>query len=164
MTGSFDRMLGRTVWMSALPLLLTCAACCSCKADPPTKPAAPRSVDVRIVPAGGDAVTVKAELAITEEERRRGLMYRERLEDGEGMLFIFQEDAEHPFWMKNTKIPLDMLFLDSGRRVVGILRNTIPMKEKSLSVGLPSRYVLEVPAGFCDRHGIHREDRVEFEL
>jgi len=146
------------------PLLVACAACCSCKADRLAKPVVDSSVEVRLVTASGELVVVKAELAITDEARRRGLMYRDRLDDSEGMLFVFQEEAEHPFWMKNTKIPLDMLFLDSGRSVVGILRNTRPMSEKSLTVGVPSRYVLEVPGGFCDRHGIHSRDRLEFSL
>ncbi len=145
-------------------LFAACVACCSCKSDPLPKAPPEKKVDVRLFPAKGDPVVVRAELAVTEEERRRGLMYREHLEDGQGMLFIFQEEAEHPFWMKNTKIPLDMLFLDSNRRIVGILRDTKPMNEKSLSVGLPSRYVLEVPGGYCDRHGIHIRDSAEFNL
>jgi len=150
-----------TAWVQ---LLLACAACCSCKADRPVETMPERRVEVRLIPAGGAPIRILAEIAFTEDERRKGLMFREKLGENEGMLFVFQEEAEHPFWMKNTRIPLDMLFLDAKRTVVGILRSTAPMNEKSLTVGVASRYVLEVPGGFCDRHGIHRGDAVDFQF
>ena len=91
-------------------------------------------------------------------------MFREDLEDGEGMLFVFAAQQEHSFWMKNTLIPLDILFVDDARRVVGIVHKASPKNEKSLTVGVPSRFVLEVPGGYCNRKGVGRGDQLEFKL
>jgi uncharacterized membrane protein (UPF0127 family) len=74
-------------------------------------------------------------------------MYRSELADGHGMLFVFDADANHEFWMKNTLIPLDMIFITVDGQIAGVRKNATPMSEVGISVGTPSRYVLEVPAG-----------------
>jgi len=107
-------------------------------------------------------VSVIVEIVATPARRQRGLMFRRELEPMHGMLFTFQEDADHPFWMKNTPLSLDIVFIDESRRVVGIQASTVPYSERQLRAGRPSRYVLEVAAGFCAREGVQVGDSVEF--
>jgi uncharacterized membrane protein (UPF0127 family) len=114
----------------------------------------------RIHTAGG-VVSVALEVAATPEAMHRGLMYRTSLADGTGMLFVFPDDADHSFWMKNTLIPLDMLFLAADGRVVGIHADAKPLSTLPITVGASSRYVIEVPGGWAARHGVARGDRVE---
>jgi len=108
------------------------------------------------------ARTVEAVVRATPSERSVGLMYRKkRLADDEGMLFAMDEDTDHSFWMKNTFIPLDMLFIDRDGVIVGILPDVQPLTRQSRRVGKPSRFVLELDAGFCDRHKVTVGQRVE---
>lgn len=106
-------------------------------------------------------VSVDVEVARTPDETARGLMYRRELADGRGMLFLFPREEEHSFWMKNTFIPLDMVFIASDRRIVGIHADATPLSTNPISVGVPSRWVLEVPGGFASRRGIATGDRVD---
>lgn len=108
--------------------------------------------------AGDTAITI--ELARTNSERMRGLMYRKSLEDDRGMLFTFEKPSIQRFWMHNTCLPLDMLFIDEEGFVVGIEENTTTMSEATFSVPCPSSYVLEVNAGFCRKHGIRAGQKV----
>ena len=117
---------------------------------------------VLIHTTSGGEVSVAVEIAATPACRQRGLMFRRELEPMHGMLFVFQEDADRPFWMKNTPLPLDIVFIDASRRVVGIQANTVPYSERRLRAGRPSRYVLEVAAGFCAREGVQVGNSVEF--
>ena len=110
----------------------------------------------------GGAVEVSLEVAATPAERERGLMYRSSLAEGRGMLFVFDEDGNHTFWMRNTLIPLDMLFIARDGTVVGIHANATPLSTANIAVGKPSRYVLEVPGGWAARHGISAGARVDF--
>lgn len=114
--------------------------------------------------AFGARHVVQVEIAATNDLRTRGLMWRTRLADGEGMLFAFPEDAEHSFWMRNTLIPLDMLFLDSQGLIVGIVAMAPPQSLDSRTVGVPSRYVLEVPGGWTGRTGIRKGSKAELQL
>lgn len=120
---------------------------------------------VLVPAAGGAAVTVRLEVAADPARRERGLMWRTQLADGTGMLFVFDDDADRAFWMKNTLIPLDIIFIaregPGHGRVVGIRANTTPLSTAPLAVGAPSRWVLEVPAGFAARHRLAAGDRVE---
>ena len=97
---------------------------------------------------------VKVELARTPEERRKGLMHREFLAKGEGMLFIFSEEKIQRFWMKNTLIPLDMIHLDRQGRVVGVVAEAQPHDLRPVGVQRPAMYVLEVPGGWSASVGI----------
>jgi len=106
---------------------------------------------------------VALEIADTPPARNRGLMYRDTLPDGRGMLFVFENEDEHDFWMKNTLIPLDMIFISGDHRIVGVHANATPLSTASIGVGAPSRYVIEVPGGWAARHGITRGDRVLLE-
>jgi uncharacterized membrane protein (UPF0127 family) len=108
-------------------------------------------------------VAVRVEVAATPEQRSFGLMYRKELAPNAGMLFIFDRSEPLTFWMKNTVLPLDMIFIGEDRRVVGIVKNATPFTTTPRGVGLPSRYVLEVNAGFSDKHGLASGDQVRFE-
>ena len=112
---------------------------------------------------GRRTVRVHAELALQEKERNMGLMYRTHLPPRGGMLFRFPEAHHIEFWMKNTLISLDMIFISDNRVVTGVVSNTKPRDETPVGVGrVLSRYVLEVRAGFANRHGITRGTRVTF--
>jgi uncharacterized protein len=109
--------------------------------------------------------TITAELAITEVERARGLMFREKIASDQGMLFCFEQEDTHAFWMKNTLIPLDILWLDRDRRVVHIERNVPPCKADpcpSYPSKRPAAYVLELAAGGADLYQLKLFDRLEF--
>ncbi|MBX5482523.1 MAG: DUF192 domain-containing protein [Myxococcaceae bacterium] len=125
-------------------------------------PPLPRA-KVILTDAFGGRHLVEVEVAATGPMRQRGLMWREHLDDGKGMLFVFRDDQIHNFWMRNTLIPLDMLFIDKDGQVVGIVRNAEPRTLTSRSVGKPSRYVLEVPGGWCEKNAIEPGAKTEFE-
>jgi uncharacterized membrane protein (UPF0127 family) len=106
---------------------------------------------------------VRVELARDDTARARGLMNRERLDDDAGMLFLFPTSEDHGFWMKNTLIPLDMLFIEEDGRIAGIVERAEPHSLTLRTVGAPSRYVLEVNGGWASRRGVRAGDRVRFE-
>ena len=114
------------------------------------------------------AVEVVAEIANTPVLRARGLMYRESLAEGKGMLFVYQRRDVHTFWMKNTLIPLDMLFIDGPPHqefisVIGIVHDAAPETLTHRSVPSPSLYVLEVPGGWARKMGISVGSRVSWD-
>ncbi len=96
----------------------------------------------------------QVELALTTEERMRGLMYRRTLAADAGMLFVWPESLPVRMWMKNTEIPLDMIFLDDANQVIHIERNVQPHDLTPRGPSLPARSVLEVAAGVADDNGI----------
>jgi len=102
----------------------------------------------------------QVELAITPEEKEHGLMFRRELPEGQGMLFDFQFDQNVAFWMKNTYIPLDMLFIRADGRILRIAENTEPLSERNIPSGGPVRAVLEVIGGTAKKLGIAAGDRV----
>lgn len=114
-----------------------------------------------------DGRSITAELARTEEERARGLMFREKIGPDQGMLFVFEDEGPYAFWMKNTLIPLDMLWLDRERRIVHIERNVPPCKADPCPFYPPQRpglYVLELAAGGADFYKLKLFDRLEFKI
>jgi uncharacterized membrane protein (UPF0127 family) len=100
------------------------------------------------------------EIADTDATRERGLMYRRELPEGRGMLFDFFRDQPVGFWMKNTYIPLDMIFIRGDGRIVSIAENTEPLSERVVPSGAPVRAVLEVKGGTARRLGIQPGDMV----
>jgi uncharacterized protein len=104
------------------------------------------------------------EMATTEDERQKGLMYRRELADGKGMLFDFSPEQQISMWMKNTYISLDMIFIRADGRVSRIAENTEPESTKIISSGGLARGVLEVPAGTAQKYGIAPGDRVSHPL
>jgi hypothetical protein len=113
--------------------------------------------------SAGDRLRVDVEIARTEPERRKGLMDRASLPENAGMLFIFDETSVHSFWMKDTLVPLDMIFVDEEGRIVGIVESAAPGTLAARTVGAPSRYVLEVNGGWARARGVRAGDRVRFE-
>ena len=103
-----------------------------------------------------------AEVARTDAEVERGLMFRGKLGDGEGMLFVFREEGEHVFWMKNTLHPLDMIFVDGARTVTGVVASAAPGSLEP-RFGGRSRWVLEVRGGWAAERGVQAGDRVTIE-
>nr|WP_187399402.1 DUF192 domain-containing protein [Bradyrhizobium paxllaeri] len=104
------------------------------------------------------------EMATTEEEKTQGLMHRKELPDGKGMLFDFSPEQQISMWMKNTYIPLDMIFIRADGRILRIAENTEPMSTKIISSGGLARGVLEVIAGTAQKYGIQPGDRVAHPL
>jgi uncharacterized membrane protein (UPF0127 family) len=100
------------------------------------------------------------ETALTPEEQSRGLMYRKTLPEGQGMLFDFTREQELTFWMKNTYVSLDMIFIRGDGRILRIAENTEPLSERMVPSGGPVRAVLEVVAGTARKLGIAPGDRV----
>jgi uncharacterized membrane protein (UPF0127 family) len=104
------------------------------------------------------------EMATTEEEKTKGLMYRRELADGKGMLFDFSPEQQISMWMKNTYISLDMIFIRADGRILRIAENTEPESTAIISSGGLARGVLEVPAGTAQKYGIVPGDRVSHPL
>lgn len=118
---------------------------------------------IEIVGAGGARrAMVSVEIADTDAARQYGLMYRRHLDENAGMIFVFKAPQHLEFWMKNTIIPLDMIFADGSEKIVGIVRQAEPFSRSIDAVDADSQYVLEVNGGFCDRHGIKPGDTLRF--
>jgi uncharacterized membrane protein (UPF0127 family) len=143
--------LGRAAALAVLvPLLLLAAWAPSRAADPDT---------LEIVGKSGVHVFA-VELAVTEEQRERGLMFRRSLPEGRGMLFKFEPDQNVTMWMHNTYISLDMIFIRSDGRILRIAENTTPESDNIISSGGPVRGVLEVIAGTARKVGLAPGDKV----
>lgn len=105
------------------------------------------------------------EIADSDEERQTGLMYRDNLPLNSGMLFIFDSSEKHAFWMKNTYISLDLIWIDEDKKVVSIKKGAEPCLEERCDSFMPhkdARYVLEVNSGYAIVLGIEEGDEVEF--
>lgn len=115
-----------------------------------------RAVRIRV---GGIPVTV--EVAETEAARQRGLMYRDTLPEDHGMLFVYEAERNLSFWMRNTRIPLDIAFIDRAGRIVDI-QQMEAMSEETHTSRAPAMYALEMRLGWFEERGIRVGDRVEF--
>jgi uncharacterized membrane protein (UPF0127 family) len=109
------------------------------------------------------ARTVTVEVVRSPGLVQKGLMYRKFMAPDAGMLFLMDEVDDHHFWMKNTLIPLDIMFISTDLEVAGVLENMQPHDTNSKGVGKPSRYVLEVNGGYAKAHGISAGTKVKFE-
>ena len=105
---------------------------------------------------------IDVELAENRDEILQGLMYRRSMDDSKGMLFIFEQEEPQSFWMKNTVIPLDIIYVNSKMEIVKIFKNTVPFSEKSLPSEKPATYVVEVIGGYTDKYGIREGDLISF--
>ena len=107
------------------------------------------------------------ELAMTPEEREKGLMFRKNLDSDKGMLFIFDKEGKHGFWMKNTLIPLDIIWINNDREVVFINEKTQPCKENDCPIIKPTKdakYVLEINEGLSEKNGLSVGNKVYIEF
>ena len=127
----------------------------------PTRPAGLKTLE--IISATGVHV-FEVEIADTEPAREKGLMFRKDLPDGQGMLFDFQREQDVSFWMKNTYIPLDIIFIRGSGRILRIAANAKPLSTKLIPSEGPVLAVLEVSGGTAHRLGIKPGDRVAFPL
>ena len=110
--------------------------------------------------AAGDVIHYQIELAVSQRDKERGLMFRESLPEDRGMLFIYRPEKTVAMWMKNTLLPLDMLFIDKEGKIARIESDTVPGSLKVISSGAEVRAVLELNAGQASKHGIKAGDRV----
>jgi uncharacterized protein len=125
-------------------------------------PPAARAADPNILEiAGKNGVHVfSVEIAANDEQRARGLMFRKELPEGHGMLFDFQREQEVAFWMKDTYIPLDMIFIRGNGRILRIVENTVPLSIQQVPSGGPVRAVLELNGGTARKLAIAPGDQV----
>jgi uncharacterized membrane protein (UPF0127 family) len=145
--------LARALCVRALAVLVLLGAVAGCARDPEVALDAPN---------GAQRAAVRVELAQTPAKRELGLMYRNHMDENNGMLFVFPASERLRFWMKNTEIPLDMIFADSSGRIVGIVAKAEPYSQRPVGPDADAQYVLEVNGGFCARHGVRAGDRMRF--
>ncbi len=105
---------------------------------------------------------IDVEFADDNFKRMQGLMYRKEMAENQGMLFIFEIEDYQSFWMKNTILPLDIIFVNVNKEIVKIHKNTTPFSEQSYSSGKPALYVVEVNAGYTDKYGIKEGDKISW--
>lgn len=106
-------------------------------------------------------VTLDIEIADTDYDVQTGLMYRDSMEDNQGMLFIFDNEEPRYFYMKNTRIPLDLIYISKNKKIVSFQKNAQPFDENSLPSNAPAKYVLEVNAGLVDKWGLNVGDNID---
>jgi uncharacterized membrane protein (UPF0127 family) len=134
-----------------------------CPVDPEGE--APHALPTaRIGFPGARGTSVVAELVASQHDTMKGLMYRRSLGADAGMLFDLGVREDHKFWMHNTCIPLDLIYIDFDGLVVGIVESAPTLNDESRGVGCVSRWVLEVNAGWSRRHGVKAGQRVELPL
>lgn len=130
---------------------------------PPKDPLRTATVSFPDASPGGAAPSITVEVADNGAARQRGLMLRKSMPENHGMIFVFQERKNNEFWMHNTCIPLDMLYIDRDGFIVGIEENVPTMNDNTYSVGCPSTYVLETNAGWSRKHGIAPGQKAKFD-
>lgn len=130
-----------------------------CSGSEKSEPEPPARV---VIQSQDKEVLVLVELAKTKEQKARGLMFRKELAENSGMLFIEPYPKFLQFWMKDTYIPLDLIFIGEDRKIKGIIKNAKPETTETLAIDKPSRFVLEVNAGFADKHNVKEGDSVKF--
>jgi hypothetical protein len=105
---------------------------------------------------------IDIEIADDEASRSQGLMYRDSMAENQGMLFVFADEAERSFWMENTILPLDIVYIDARNKIITIQKNTVPYSRDSIPSNGPAKYVVEVNSGYCDRHSIRVGDHIDW--
>ncbi len=149
---SLSGSIRRWLFLMALPVMI-----CGCSREGDGSPTGRKlpSIDLSFsFDDGRVSPPMTMEVAATDPERAKGLMFRRSLQPDHGMIFIFEREEPHSFWMRNTLIPLDMVFVSKDLRVVGFLEDVPPLTENPRSVGAPSQYVLEFSAGTVRRLGV----------
>lgn len=120
-----------------------------------------KTADLIISDNQGSRISFNVEIADTPEEQRTGLMNRSSLDDGSGMLFVFDGSEYRTFWMENTLIPLDIIFISSDNEIIDIHKNATPLDRTTITSSGPCKYVLEINGGLCERLSIHDGDTVD---
>jgi len=153
-------------------LFLVLLSVLNCKEDKPRKAEDKVIVSFKkegiltIKKADSDSIikTLDIEIADNEYETQTGLMYRTQLETHQGMLFIFPDIDFRSFYMKNTKIPLDIIYIDEAKTIVSFQKNAKPFDETSLPSDAPAKYVLEIYGGLSDEWQLKVGDRIAFDV
>lgn len=111
-----------------------------------------------------DSIVARFDIEIADDEyqRQTGLMYRKSMQDNQAMLFIFDDVDYRSFYMKNTYIPLDIIYLDAQGKLTSVQDRAEPMNETSLPSKAPSKYVLEINAGLTEKFDLRIGDRIEY--
>ncbi len=107
---------------------------------------------------------IAIEVADDNEQRAQGMMYRSSMNEEEGMLFIHEQPRIQSYWMKNVKVPLDIIYVSENKEIVTIYQGVMPYSEKSIPSSSEALYVVEVNAGFTGRHQIEEGDYIDFEI
>ncbi|MDR3666152.1 MAG: DUF192 domain-containing protein [Ignavibacteriaceae bacterium] len=105
---------------------------------------------------------IDIQIANSDFDRELGLMFRKQMDENRGMLFIFPTEERQSFWMRNTFISLDMLFVNASNKIVTIHRNTQTLSDQSYPSTAPAKYVIEVNGGYCSKHNINEGDKINF--
>jgi len=113
-------------------------------------------------PDGAQIVKINIEVADDEASRQQGLMNRSFMSNEQGMLFIFDKQEPQAFWMRNTIISLDIIYVNTQKEIVSIVEDAAPFSDRSLPSKGPAIYVVEVNGGFCAQHGIASGDKIDF--
>ena len=160
-------MIRKFIFLSAI---LTASLLSSCKDDETEAPIETEEItftkegEATLLKPNGDTIQqIDIEIADNSYERQTGLMYRESMEDDQGMLFIYDNEAPRAFYMKNTFIPLDIIYFASDSTAVSFQKNAQPQDETSLPSGEPAQFVLELNAGLADDWNIEVGDKIDFE-
>ena len=120
--------------------------------------------ELELIKASNDSTIIKLdiEIADNEFETQTGLMYRDAMKNNRGMLFIFPDSRPRSFYMKNTRFPLDIIYLDANKQIVSIQENAQPFNENSLPSNAPAKYVLEVNAGLANKWQLVVGDKINY--
>lgn len=119
-----------------------------------------RQLSELVIGNGSKARNFNVETAVSEKEMRLGLMYRQELPDNQGMIFIFMPPRGISMWMKNTYIPLDMIFVNEENKISGIVENTVPFSETFIRSPKETKAVIELKAGTVKKHKIHKGEQI----
>lgn len=114
--------------------------------------------------SGNHLVRIDVEVADNRRDIVQGLMYRQSMEDQQGMLFLMDNEEPQSFWMLNTLISLDIVYINGEKEIVSITPDTTPKSTDPIPSGAPAKYVLEVNAGFCQQHNVKVGDQIEWQL
>ncbi len=153
----------------ALILLLASVAAISCSSDDTRNVINTGTTFTKegtlsfIAPNDSVILAIDIEIAETDAERNRGLMHRRSMGFDRGMLFLFDRPDASGFWMKNTPMPLDILFVGPDSQIVSIAKRTTPFSEETIYPAAPKQFVVEVRAGFADRFGIDDRTRIRWQ-
>tara|TARA_R110000868_G_scaffold139529_3_gene354441 strand:+ start:436 stop:912 length:477 start_codon:yes stop_codon:yes gene_type:complete len=138
----------------------------SCKEDKKvikqTEVAFKKEGELTVFKSDSTQVALDIEIADTDFDVQTGLMYRDSMKDNQGMLFVFDDEEPRSFYMKNTQIPLDLIFINESKKIVSFQKNAQPFNEASLPSNAPAKYVLEVNAGLVDTWGLTVKDSIDY--
>ena len=134
------------------------------QAASPAKPVFRKDGELRFMKSKDNTIisTINIEVADDDAEREQGLMYRDTMAENEGMLFLMESEEIQNFWMKNTILPLDILYVDSERRIVSIHKDCKPYSLDQIVSAKPALFVVEVNAGYTNKYGIKVGDQISF--